>query len=331
MYLPALALLGAFAFLLCAGPTRVVAQDARVAIEPRSSSAPSSSANSANRIAPTFRADGNLVLVPVMVTDTYDRLVTGLEKEHFKLFEDKIEQVVTQFGSDDAPVSVGLVFDCSGSMGNKLEKSRMAVGEFLKGANPEDEFSLVLFSDSANLAVGLTRETEEIRNRLLFTRPQGRTALLDAIYLAMHEMRHARHARKAILIISDGGDNASRYSTRELKKLVREADVQIYAIGILEPIAGRARTLEEMDGPALLDTIAEQTGGRLYEVEDTNELPDIASKIGMALRNQYVLGYTPAKPKNDGKYHRIQVKVIRPKGLPSLRASYRAGYVAPVQ
>jgi VWFA-related protein len=266
-----------------------------------------------------------------MVTDTYDRLVTGLEKEHFKLFEDKIEQVVTQFASDDAPVSVGLVFDCSGSMGSKLEKSRMAVGEFLKGANPEDEFSLVLFSDSANLAVGLTRETEEIRNRLLFTKSQGRTALLDAIYLAMHEMTHARHGRKAILIISDGGDNASRYSTRELKKLVREADVQIYAIGILEPIAGRARTLEELDGPALLDTVAEQTGGRLFEVEDTNELPDIASKIGMALRNQYVLGYTPAIPKSDGKYHRIQVKVIRPKGLPSLRASYRAGYVAPVQ
>jgi VWFA-related protein len=266
-----------------------------------------------------------------MVTDTYDRLVTGLEKEHFRLFEDKIEQVVTQFASDDAPVSVGLVFDCSGSMGSKLEKSRMAVGEFLKGANPEDEFSLVLFSNSANLAVGLTRETEEIRNRLLFTKSQGRTALLDAIYLAMHEMTHARHGRKAILIISDGGDNASRYSTRELKKLVREADVQIYAIGILEPIAGRARTLEELDGPALLDTVAEQTGGRLFEVEDTNELPDIASKIGMALRNQYVLGYTPAIPKSDGKYHRIQVKVIRPKGLPSLRASYRAGYVAPVQ
>jgi VWFA-related protein len=207
----------------------------------------------------------------------------------------------------------------------------MAVSEFLNGANPEDEFSLVLFNDNATLAIGLTRETEEIRNRLLFTRPRGVTALLDAIYLSLYEMRHARHARKAILIISDGGDNASRYSTREIKKLVREADVQIYSIGILEPIAGRARSPEEMDGPALLDTIAKQSGGRLFEVEDTNELPDIASKIGMALRNQYVLGYTPAMSKKDGKYHRIQVKVMRPKGLPSLRASYRAGYVAPAE
>jgi Ca-activated chloride channel family protein len=331
MYLPALALSGAIAFLLCSGPTGAVAQDARVAIEPRAGSAQPSLSNSANRIAPTFRAERNLVLVPVMVTDTFDRLVTGLEKEHFKLFEDKIEQVVTQFGSDDAPVSVGLVFDCSGSMGNKVEKSRMAVAEFLKSANPEDEFSLVLFNDSAHLEVGLTRKIEEVQNGMLFTRPQGRTALLDAIYLAMHEMKHARHARKAILIISDGGDNASRYSTRELKKLVREADIQIYSIGIIDPIAGRARSPEELDGPALLDDIAEQSGGRLFEVGDTNDLPDIASKISMSLRTQYVLGYTPAKPKTDGKYHRIQVKVIRPKGLPSLRASYRAGYVAPSQ
>ncbi|HZT32510.1 MAG TPA: VWA domain-containing protein [Bryobacteraceae bacterium] len=275
--------------------------------------------------------DTTLVQIPVTVMDPLNRFVTGLEKENFRVFEDKKEQVVTAFSSEDAPLSVGVVFDCSGSMGAKLEKSRQAVAQFFKTANPEDEFFLVQFNDRAELVQPFTTSLEQIQNRLTFTQSKGRTALLDAIYLALHQMKKGRNPRKALLVISDGGDNNSRYTEGEIKNLVREADVQIYAIGIFEPVSARGRTAEELNGPGLLSEIAEQTGGRQFPVENLNELPDIAAKIGIELRNQYLLGYSPANQQRDGKYRRVQVKLVQPRGLPPLRAFWRMGYYAPLQ
>ncbi len=278
-----------------------------------------------------IRVDSTLVLIPVTVTDPMNRFVTGLEKENFKIFEDKKEQDVVQFSSEDAPLSVGVIFDASGSMGHKLEKSRLAVAQFFKTANPEDEFFLVQFNDSADLVQPFTRNLEDIQNRLTFTQSKGRTALLDAIYLGLHEMKKARNPRKALLVISDGGDNNSRYTETEIRNLVKEADVQIYAIGIYESMAARGRTPEEAAGQGLLTEIAEQTGGRQYPVDNLNELPDIAAKIGIELRNQYVLGYSPQNQEHDGKYRKVQVKLIQPRGLPPLRAFFRMGYYAPSQ
>ena len=278
-----------------------------------------------------IRVDSTLVLIPVTVTDPLNRFVTGLERENFKLLEDKQPQEITQFSSEDAPLSVGVVFDCSGSMGNKLSKSRQAVAQFFKLANGEDEFFLVQFNDSASLIQGFTRNLEEIQNRLAFTQSKGRTALLDAVYLALHEMKKAKNPRKALLLISDGGDNSSRYTETEIKNLVKEADVQIYAIGIYEAAGGRARTPEEGAGPALLTEIAEQTGGRQYEVDNLNELPDVAAKIGVELRNQYILGYSPKNLSRDGKYRRVQVKLVQPHGMPLLRPFWKQGYYAPAQ
>ena len=312
---------------VASGPGPSQAQEPRVAVEPREAPA-APSIGGANRIT-SLRVDSNLVLIPVMVTDHRDRMITGLAQEHFRLFEDKVEQVITHFAAEDAPVSIAILFDCSGSMGNKIDKSRAAVSEFLREANPEDEFSLIQFSDHAELVAPFTKRVEEIQNHLLFLRPKGRTALLDAIYMALNQLKRAEHRRRAILIISDGGDNASRYSTREVKNAVKEADVQIYSIGILEPLIGRMRSPEESSGPALLDEMAQQSGGRLFEVDDLRELQDIATKIGSALRNQYVLGFAPSSAKRDGKYHSVQVKILRPKGVPPLRASFRRGYVAP--
>jgi len=278
-----------------------------------------------------IRVDSTLVLIPVTVTDPMNRFVTGLEKENFKLFEDKKEQEISQFSSEDAPLSAGVIFDCSGSMGHKLEKSRLAVSEFFKTANPEDEFFLIQFNDTANLVQPFTQNLEEIQNRLTFTFSKGRTALLDAVFLGLHTMKKARNPRKALLIISDGGDNNSRYTEAEIKNLVKEADVQIYAIGIYEEGPARMRTPEENGGPALLTTIAEQTGGRQYEVDKLDELPDVAAKIGIELRNQYVLGYSPQNIDRDGKYRHVVVKVIPPRGLPLLRPFWRLGYYAPSQ
>jgi VWFA-related protein len=213
-------------------------------------------------------------------------------------------------------------------MGPKLAKSRAAVSEFLRTANAEDEFLLVSFNDHAQLLTSFTNRTEEIQNRMMYMESRGRTALLDAIYLALHEMKKGKHARKAILIISDGGDNSSRYSYRQVRNYVREADVQIYSIGILEPPSTRGRSPEELAGPTLLEEVAHQTGGRLYEVDDLGQLRDIASKIGAALRNEYLLGFTPVQAKHDGKYHRISVKLEPPRGLPPLHTTFRSGYYA---
>ena len=276
-----------------------------------------------------IRTDVNLVLIPVTVTDPLNRFVTGLEKEYFKVYEDKKQQIITQFSSEDAPISVGVLFDCSGSMGQKLRQSREAVAQFFKTANPEDEGFLVQFHDTAELAMPFTNNLEEIQNHLQFTQSKGMTALLDAIYLSIHEMKKAKNPRKALLIISDGGDNNSRYTESEIRNLVKEADVQIYAIGIYEPMSSRARTPEESNGPALLRELAEQTGGRQYEVENLSELPDIAAKIGMELRNQYLLGYSSSNQEKDGKYRRVEVKLVQPHGMPLLRAFWRMGYNAP--
>ena len=186
-----------------------------------------------------IRVDKTLVLINVTVTDPLNRFVTGLEKEHFKLFEDKVEQEITQFSSEDAPISIGLVFDTSGSMGPKLQKSRQAASEF--------------FNDRPELVVPFTTDTDKIQSTLTFTQSKGRTALLDSVYLAMHEMKKAKNPRKAVLIISDGGDNSSRYTETEIKNAVREADVQIFAIGIFESAGNRGRTPEEASGPGLLN------------------------------------------------------------------------------
>jgi Ca-activated chloride channel homolog len=318
---PAIVMAGAFA--LCAQQ----ADSAQVDILPRPRPAEK------KEILPRadIRVDTNLVLIPVTVTDPMNRFVTGLDKENFKIFDEKKEQVLTQFSSEDAPLSVGVIFDCSGSMGHKLEKSRLAVTQFFKTANPDDEFFLVQFNDTASLIQPFTRNLEEIQNRLTFTQSKGQTALLDAIYLGLHEMKKGHNARKALLLISDGGDNNSRYTEGEIKNLVREADVQIYAIGIYEAGAGRSRTPEEAAGPALLTEVAEQTGGRQYSVDNLNELPDIAAKIGVELRNQYILGYIPQNQPRDGKYHHVKVTLVQPHNMPVLRAFFRQGYYAPSQ
>lgn len=307
------------------GSLALLAAYGQVSIEPRGKSARSPAPKG------NLRIDTDLVLVPVSVCDPNNRPVTGLERDHFKVFDNKVEQTVTHFAMDDEPLAVGLVFDTSGSMGNKLRKSRMAASAFFKTANPEDEFFLVEFNDTPKLVVPLTSDAEEIQNQLTFTQSRGRTALLDAMMLAMHEMRRSSKSRKALLIISDGGDNCSRYTESELRNLVRESDILIYAIGIFEGYGVRARTPEELAGPGLLNELSEQTGGRQFPVDDLAELPDIAAKIGIELRNRYVLGYSPTDQQRDGRYHRVQVKVVPPHGLPPLHAYWRLGYYAPAK
>ena len=275
-----------------------------------------------------IRKDVDLVLVPVTITDPMNRLVTGLEKENFLLTDNGQPQEIRHFSSEDAPVSLGVIFDVSGSMSNKIDKSRDAVVEFFKTANPEDEFFLITFSEKPEVLADFTTSIEDIQDKLVYATPKGRTALLDAIYLGMSRMRKAKHQKKALLIISDGGDNHSRYTESEIKSMVKEADVQIYAIGLYDR---DFKTAEEREGPELLTEISDVTGGRTFAIGNPNELADVATKIGIELRNQYVLGYRPTNPAKDGKWRKIKVKLNPPKGLPPLHVYAKTGYYAPTE
>jgi Ca-activated chloride channel family protein len=273
-----------------------------------------------------MKVEVDLVLVPVTITDPMNRLVTGLESENFEVYEGPEKQQIKHFSSEDVPISLGVIFDISGSMGNKIEKAREAVVEFFRTANPQDEFFMVSFSDRPELLSDFTSSVEDIQAKLVYAQPKGRTALMDAIYMGLHQMKKGNQQKKALLIISDGGDNHSRYTENEIKSLVKEADVQIYGIGIFD---SAPTTLEEKMGPVVLSEISEVTGGRTFTIDNPNELADVATKIGIELRNQYVLGYRPNRPARDGKWRKIKVKLNPPKGLPPLHVYAKTGYYAP--
>ncbi len=275
-----------------------------------------------------IKIDVDLALVNVTITDPYNRLVTGLDMENFRVFEDSTEQEIAHFSNEDVPVSIGVILDLSGSMANKIDKSRLAALQFFKTANPQDEFFLVSFNDRAQLVSPFTSSIEELQSHLMYTAAHGRTAMLDAIYLGLSQMKGARNSKRALLIISDGGDNHSRYSERDIQNFVKEADVQLYAIGIYEA-AGSRPTPEEASGPALLSDVTDLTGGRTFTVSNLNDLPDIAIKISMELRNQYVLGYRPSNKQHDGKWRKIKIKLRPPKGLPPLNVYAKSGYFSP--
>ena len=275
-----------------------------------------------------IRMNVDMVLVPVTVTDPMNRLVTGLEKEDFQVYENNGEQKIASFASEDAPVSIGIIFDLSGSMTSKLIRARDSILQFIKTANPEDEFFVIGFNDRPELIEDFTNSVDDIEARLATVHAGHRTALLDAIYYGVGKMKDARHQRKALLVVSDGGDNRSRYTEGEVRAQVRESDVEIYCIGIFDPYAA---TPEERTGPQLLNDLSEETGGRMYRVDDLSEMGDIAEKISTELRNQYVIGYTPKDLNRDGKWRKVKVKLNPPSGLPPLTVHARTGYYAPLQ
>jgi Ca-activated chloride channel family protein len=270
----------------------------------------------------------DLVLVPVSVTDAQNHLVVGLEGPNFELYENDQPQPLRYFASEDVPLSLGVILDISKSMRNKIDVAREAVAEFFKTANPQDDFFVVTFCDRPRLLVDFTDSIGSIQGKLTSAVPGGHTALLDAIYLGVAKSRAARHRRRALLIISDGGDNRSRYKAKEIRKLVQEEDVEIYAIGIFDSIF---QTLEERAGKRLLTRISEATGGRTIALSNPRQLPGIAAAISFELRNQYVLGYQPTQGVRDGKWRKIKVRLIPPAGSATLQVYSKNGYFAPAE
>lgn len=289
-------------------------------------------ADSEQRPVATFRVHSDLVLIPVTVTDALNRFVLGFQKRDFQLFEDGVEQNVAVFSGEDAPLSVGVLFDESGSMGYKLRTSRDAAAQLLNALDKEDEAFLVEFADLAKVSVRFTANAEDIQSVLKDAQANGLTAMLDAIDAGLREMKRAKNSRKALVIVSDGGDNRSHYTAAQIESLVREADVQVYAMGVFEPEFSFGLSREEISGPRLLSEIATQTGGRAFAAAVPGDLPSVANRIAVELRNQYVLGYYPTNKVRDGKYRKLKVQLSQPPGLGSaLKVHWRLGYYAPAQ
>jgi Ca-activated chloride channel family protein len=278
-----------------------------------------------------LRVDTSLVLVPVHASTKIGAPITDLTEANFRVFEDGAEQKVTYFAKQDAPVSVGLVFDSSGSMTHKIRRSAEAAAAFFKTANAGDEFFLIEFGERPKLMMPFTPDPDEIYRKLVQSKPFGRTSLIDAIHLALVHMKNARNARKAIVILSDGGDNRSRLTRGEIKSALLESDVQMYAMGVFDRDELAKHTAEEKNGPRLLDDLAAPTGGRVYRVDNLDDLESISSALGNALRNEYLLGYVPSNESRDGKYRKVKVKLVVSDGIPALNVSYRHGYYAPAQ
>ncbi|MEO8099475.1 MAG: VWA domain-containing protein [Acidobacteriota bacterium] len=277
-----------------------------------------------------IRMDTSLVLVPVQVTTREGAPITNLVSSAFHVFEEGVEQNVSYFAQDDAPVSIGLLFDSSASMGNKKQKAVEAAAAFFRTANTDDEFFLIEFDESPRLTVPFTMDTANLYDEIRHTRPFGRTSLYDAIQLGLTTMKqHARHERRALVIVSDGADNRSHRNFSSIKNALVESDVQLYAMGIFSPGTAQGQERAEEGGSALLAQLAELTGGKHFDVTLEN-FTETSARIGLLLRNRYLVGYIPSNAQRDGKYRRVAVD------LPSLtagerRLQFRRGYYAPAQ
>ncbi len=273
-----------------------------------------------------IKLDTDLVSLTVTVTDPYNRLVTGLEQKNFEVFEDKVKQKIEHFKDDDVPVSVGIAFDISGSMKGKLDRARDALKAFVDTSHSDDDFFLIAFNQRTNL-VSEFSDGATLLNKLTLIDAKGQTALYDASYLGIEKVKQGRHDKRAILLISDGQDNSSRYTYTELRKLLKEAGVQIYCIGIVEMGGGAGSSLD-MQGQGILEEIAQSTGGKAFFPRSAAELEDATTRIALELRHQYSLSYMPTNEKRDSQWHKIKIKVTPPRGLPPLNVRHKDGYYA---
>jgi Ca-activated chloride channel family protein len=278
--------------------------------------------------APVLRIDSSLVLIPVRVTTEIGSPVLNLTRKDFRLFEDGVEQTIAEFSKEEQPASVVIVFDASGSMKNKIARSFQAVAALLQSGGQQDEFCLVKLNGRPRVAVPFTTDSDLVLEELSRNKPSGSTSLLDAIYLALAEVRHARNPRRGIVIVSDGGDNFSRHSMQAIKRLLVESDSQLFAMGIYDANYAVRHFVEERNGPRLLDDLARSSGGREYAVDSAGDLPVIGERIGSALRREYVLGYYPSNKAQDGKYRCVTLNVNAKTAMQRILLHYRQGYYA---
>jgi Ca-activated chloride channel homolog len=275
---------------------------------------------------PIFKVDVDTVFVKVAVTDPLNRYITGLGKECFKVYEDNVQQAISHFSQQSAAISVGILFDVSTSMGsnNNIGIGKHWLTRFLDSSlwesrNPDDEYFLITFNHTVNLVQAFTDKTVELQNDIAFEKPSGWTALYDAVYRGLDHMKEGKNEKKALILISDGGDNKSRYKRNEVLEFLKESDVMIYGIGLQSP---------ETFGYYVITSLTSLTGGRAFFSEPV-ELEYYINLIHAELRNQYLLGYVPTHKTHDGKWRQIRVKLDAPEGLPKMSIRAKKGYYAP--
>ena len=281
---------------------------------------------------PTIKAHVELALIPVTVTDPRGALVMGLSAKQFAVKDDKQSQNLVSFSYETGPASLGIILDVSGSMRLKSSTARASLKGLLEAIEPDDEVMLATFADTAKIAVPFTSDLSSIRNTTLYPESRGSTALFDAIALTIRQMKHAKHQRKLIFLISDGGENHSRLSDREFRRFLQEADVPVHAVSVQDSFPStrrRARPLTEQDGPALMREVADLTGGQHYTVNHSRDGERLALRVGSWMHEYYLLGYKPAPHGQCGKYRAVEVKVTRNKGQPRLYVYSRRGYWMP--
>jgi Ca-activated chloride channel family protein len=276
-----------------------------------------------------FHGSANLVLIHATVLDRHNRPVRSLNRQQFRVFEDKVEQPISSFAEEELPLSLAVIFDTSGSMAGKISQAREALNAVLRDSNSADEFCLITFADRPELEMPWTRDAGELQSRELFAKARGLTALLDAVSLGAAQMRSSRNPRRALLILSDGGDNHSRHSPGEISRLLEESDMEVYAIDMSPSSLVLNRSLEEAEGPNLLDTLCDRAGGRYFPVEGASQLNAAATQISRELRSQYLLGYTPLNRNEDGRYRHVQLRVSPASGSSKVSVYWRRGYRAP--
>lgn len=270
-----------------------------------------------------IKLNTNIVSFNVTVMDPYGRYITGLSKEHFEVYDDKVVQKIDFFSDKDAPLSIGIIFDISASMKGKLNKAFEALHNFCKNSHLLDEYFLVTFNHKAELSQDFTTDSANLINSLKLAEVKGQTALYDATYIGVEKIHKSKYSRKALLLISDGQDNSSRYSLKELRELLKEADVQLYAIGISDIFSSNYLDIR---GQAILEELAELTGGTAFFPNKDSELNEVVTRIALELRHQYSIAYEPTNIKSDKRWHKIRVKVKAPKGMPRLSIRTREGY-----
>ncbi len=275
-----------------------------------------------------LRANVDLVLVNVTVVDLAGRVVTGLESTNFAVLDDKNLQVIRYLSNEDEPISLVVVLDASASMASKIQEARKALTELIDESNPQDDFGLIIVGDKPMVALHFGDSMSEIQGAVDLLQPESATALWDSMYLGIRELRNSRYRRKAMVVISDGGDNHSRYTESELKSLLEEADVEVYAIGMFDRYATR---LEEKKGPLQLDEVTSITGGRVFSVHDSVELSRAVTQISHELRHQYVLGYYPSNRIRDGKWRKLKIRCTKSASPEKLRLYAKKGYYAPAE
>ena len=310
-------------FLLVTLPAVMIARTGRSQNPPENSGA-----KPEKQTPQTLKVDVELVLVNATVTDSLNRYVSGLEGTHFQIWEDKVEQKIEYFSAEDVAISIGIIFDVSGSMKDKIRTAQLAAGTFLKTGNPEDEYFLVEFANRPEVASDFTTDITKLQSKLIMTPAKGMTAMYDSVYLGLEKLKEGTNPKKALLLITDGEDNRSRYTFQNVKEFVKEQDVQIYGIGIVDEWnsqLGAGKT-----GRAMIEELSELTGGQAFFPDSVYELDDICTKIAVELKNQYVIGYHTTNGAKDGKWRKIRVKVNPPKGIQRLNVRAKQGYYGPM-